>query len=237
VSAPEIARSAEYVKIWWLPHTRLAQIYRCERTDAPPTRRPSAATARWIDERIVHGVVLPRVFALHARRPAWIPGWNRTAVRVYLDRKPMIGPSTLLLSTPMPARHRETEAALPLARAGDALAALARVVEEERVRVNFIAELRFVRGDTGWMSPAHGGDVAQLGAYAGETPETDRYFTGFWRAMRVLGARPHWGKELDHSADEVRRSWPMAARFAALRDELDPTRTFGGPWHARVLGP
>jgi hypothetical protein len=29
----------------------------------------------------------------------------------------------------------------------------------------------------------------------------------------------------------------MAARFVALRDELDPARTFGGPWHARVLGP
>jgi FAD/FMN-containing dehydrogenase len=235
--AASIARSAEYVKIWWLPHTPLAQILRYERTELSPTRRPSAATARWIDERIVHGVVLPRVFALHARRPAWIPGWNRAIARVYLDRKPMIGPSPLLLSTPMPARHRETEAAVPLARAGDALAAQARVVDEERVRVGFIAELRFVRGDTGWLSPAHGGDVAQLGAYAPETAETDRYFAGFWRAMRALGGRPHWGKELDHGADEIRARWPDAARFAALRDELDPARTFGGPWHARVLGP
>jgi L-gulonolactone oxidase len=234
--AESIARSAEYVKVWWLPHTPRAQIYRYERTDAAATRRPSAATARWIDERILHGVVLPRVFGLHARRPAWIPGWNRAVMRT-LERKPMVGPSPLLLSTPMPARHRETEAALPLARAGDALAALARVVDEERVRVNFIAELRFVRGDAGWMSPAHGGDTAQLGAYSGEMPETDRYFAGFWRAMRALGARPHWGKELDHGADEIRARWPMAARFADLRDELDPARTFGGPWHTRVLGP
>ena len=57
--------------------------------------------------------------------------------------------------------HRETEAALPLARAGDALAALVDVVEQTRVRVNVIAELRFVRGDTGWMSPAHGGDAVR----------------------------------------------------------------------------
>src|SRR5438270_870814 len=50
-----IARSAEYVKIWWLPHTPLAQVYRYERTDLPATRRPSPETERWLDERVLHG--------------------------------------------------------------------------------------------------------------------------------------------------------------------------------------
>ncbi len=69
-----IGRSAEYVKVWWLPHTPLAHIYRYERTDDPPSRRPTPETERWFDERILHGVVLPIAFAVHRWRPAVIPG-------------------------------------------------------------------------------------------------------------------------------------------------------------------
>jgi FAD/FMN-containing dehydrogenase len=54
--------------------------------------------------------------------------------------------------------------------------------------------------------------------------------------MRALGARPHWGKELDHTADELRVLYPRFDAFLALRDELDPTRVLGGAFHDRILG-
>ena len=232
--AEEIARSAEYVKIWWLPHTPRALIYRYERTREPAT--PRVALNRWLDETIVHRTILPRALALHALRPQMIPRWNRVVVGAYEKAKRRVAPSPLCLSTPMPALHRETEAAVPLARTGEAMAALVRLVDDARVRVNFIAEIRFVRGDAAWMSPAYGGDVAQLGAYMGETPETDRYFDAFWRAMRAIGARPHWGKEMAHARGEIAQAFPRFDRFVALRDELDPQRTFSSPFVARVLG-
>ena len=230
-----IARSAEYVKVWWLPHTDHAFVHRYERTEDPPSRRPSPETDRFIDEHIVQGAILPKMFALHARWPSLIPPWNRFASRL-IPKPRRVGVSHLLLSTPMPALHRETEAAIPLARGGEAFDRTVALVERERVRVNFILECRFVRGDGTWMSPANGGDTVQLGAYMSETRETDRYFEAFWREMRAIGGRPHWGKELDHDADEVRSLWPEAARFLALRDALDPARTFGGTFHTRILG-
>jgi len=232
--ATEIAKSAEYVKIWWLPHTPRALIYRYERTTEPAT--PRGALNRWLDETIVHRTILPRALALHARRPQMIPRWNRIVVGAYEKAKRRVAPSPLCLSTPMPALHRETEAAVPLAKTGDAMAALTKLIEDSKVRVNFIAEIRFVRGDTSWMSPAYGGDVAQIGAYMGETPETDRYFDAFWRAMRTFDARPHWGKEMSHTRAEIERAFPRFARYVALRDELDPSRTFGSPFTERTLG-
>jgi L-gulonolactone oxidase len=231
-----IASSAEYVKVWWLPHTSHAYVHRYERTEDPPSRRPTAETDRFIDEHIVQGAILPTLFALHARWPSLIPPWNRFAARL-IPKPRRVGVSHLLLSTPMPALHRETEAAIPLARGGEAFDRTVALVERERVRVNFILECRFVRGDSTWMSPAHGGDTVQLGAYMAETSETNRYFDGFWREMRAIGGRPHWGKELDLDADEVRARWPETSRFLALRDALDPARTFGGAFHTRVLGP
>ena len=45
--------------------------------------------------------------------------------------------------------------------------------------------------------------------------------------MRSLNARPHWGKELDHTAAELRPLYPAFDRFLALRNALDPDRVFG----------
>jgi FAD/FMN-containing dehydrogenase len=124
---------------------------------------------------------------------------------------------------------------MPLERAGEAVDRLIHAIERQDLRVNFPVEIRFVRGDGGWMSPAHGADTCQLGAYCFGR-ETDAYFAAFWREMRAIGARPHWGKELDHTADEVRALWPMTSKFTALRDELDPGRILASTFHTRILG-
>jgi L-gulono-1,4-lactone dehydrogenase len=141
-----------------------------------------------------------------------------------------------MFSTPDPALHYETEAAVPLAAGGEAFERTVRLIDRLGVRVNFIVELRYVRGDEGWMSPACGGDVVQLGAYTALPGHRRAYFGAFWDEMRTLGARPHWGKEMDHSAAEIRALYPMANRFSALRDELDPERLFANGFLDRVLG-
>ncbi len=231
-----IGASAEFVKVWWLPHTPTALVIRHDRTDEPASRRPSPRFQRRVDDRIVHRLVLPAVFAVNNRRPGSVPPVNRVAVRT-LVRPRRVGPSDLMLSTPYPARHDETEAAVGIDTAGEAFDRVVRLIHAEGVSVNFIVELRYVRGDAGWMSPAYGGDVVQLGAYTAVRPHRDRYFDAFWRAMRPLGARPHWGKRLDHDAAEIRALYPMAGHFAALRDELDPRRVFTNAFLDRVLGP
>jgi len=226
-----IGRSAEYVKVWWVPHTQDALVIRYDRTERPTTR--GARVERWIDQRLVHPAVLPAMFALQERRPQLVGRLNAVMART-LVKGHRVGPSTLMFSTPDPARHDETEAAVPLAHGAAALDALVRVAGEGAV--NFIAELRFVRGDQGWLSPAHGGDTVQLGAYTAFTPDRDRYFGAFWHEARSLGGRPHWGKALAHTADELAPLYPRWADFRALRDELDPGRVFANPFLERVLG-
>jgi FAD/FMN-containing dehydrogenase len=233
----EIARSAEYVKVWWLPHAPTAQVVRYSRTTLPPTRRPSPATMRRVDERVMHRVVFPAMVALQHRRPAVTAGLNRRLSRVYLGAASQVGPSGLMLNTPMPVRHRETEAALPLSRAAEAVGSVLGLFAGGRPAANFPLEIRFVRGDDTWLSPAQGADTCQIGAYTTAGPDCDDYFAGFWRVLRPLGARPHWGKELDHDAAELRACYPTFDRFLALRDELDPHRVFAGAVHDRILGP
>ncbi|MBK5306978.1 MAG: FAD-binding protein [Frankiaceae bacterium] len=237
---PEIAASAEYVKVWWLAHASSAQVIRYTRTDDPVTRRPAAATSRWIDERVMHRSVFPALVRLQHRRPAVTAGINERLSRMYLGAASQIGQDALMLNTPMPMRHRETEAAVPMGTAPEAVRRVLDLFQGGRPAVSFPLEIRFVRGDDAWMSPAsvqdRGADTCQIGAYSTDGPDCTSYFDAFWRVMRPLGARPHWGKELDHTADELRPLYCHMDRFTALRDQLDPQRVFGGEFHSRVLG-
>lgn len=226
-----IANSAEYVKVWWVPHTPHALIYRYERTTDDASR--GVPRQRWIDENVMHRFLFP-VFLRMGRVPGLTQRLSPLLGKTLLKPR-RVGASTLMLSTPMPARHRETEAAIPMTRAGDAFGRLVQTIDRERLTVNFIVEARFVRGDAGWMSPAAGGDVCQLGAYC-YGQRSDPYFAAFWREMRVINGRPHWGKELDHGLDEIRALWPRTDEFRALRDELDPDRVFASAFHTRILG-
>lgn len=231
----EIGNSAEYVKLWWVPHTPTALVLRYERTAEPITRRPSPATERVIENWLVHRGLIPAWFAWHRRHPDGVPRFNAFIDRTLGTRR-RVGPSDLMFNTPDPPIHYETEAAVPLAAGGEAFERTVELIDRIAVPVNFILELRYVKGDEAWMSPAHGGDVVQLGAYTALPAYRRAYFDAFWAEMRALGARPHWGKEMEHAAAEIRELYPQADRFTALRDEVDPERVFANRFLDRVLG-
>jgi FAD/FMN-containing dehydrogenase len=231
-----IASGAEWVKVWWLPHSRTAQVVRYAVTTEPHSRRPSPATRRWIDERVMHRFAFPAMVRLQHRRPATTAGLNQWLSARYLGPPSQVGPGSLMLNTPMPIRHRETEAAVPMTVAPDALRGLLALFRDGRPAVNFPLEIRFVRGDEAWLSPAQGADTCQIGAYTTDGPDCSSFFAGVWRVMRPLGARPHWGKELDHTVAEIRTLYPHLDRFTSLRDDLDPDRVFAGAFLEQVLG-
>lgn len=234
VALPSLARGEEYVKLWWLPHTDTVHVARYRRCDEPTTFRP---WARWLDEHVINRFVFAALLAFGAAAPSFIPAINRLVAAVYFRRRRVCGRSDHVLTLAMPPVHRETELAIPLEHTVDALRRLRRLVERRRHRVDFIFEVRFVKGDDAWMSPAYGGDVAQIGAYAAGTPDRAAFFDTFAEVMSPYGGRPHWGKELWVHASDVTRLFPMAERFRALRDTLDPERRFGNAFLERVLGP
>jgi FAD/FMN-containing dehydrogenase len=230
----ELARSSEYVKIWWWPHVAEAQVYRYERTNEPVSAWPSPSLQRWIDERILHRLLYPVLMRMEDVRPAWVPAINGLVVRTMVPPR-RIGPSTLMLSTPFPTRHRETEAAVPLTKAAEALDRLTRLIDREHHLVNAPVEIRFVRGDRSWISPAFGADTCHIGIYMGGRSGVDAYFEAAWREMRALGARPHWGKEMRHRAEELAGLYPEWDRFLQLREVLDPERRFANRFLERIL--
>jgi L-gulono-1,4-lactone dehydrogenase len=184
---------------------------------------------------VMHRFVFPAMVALQHRRPTVTAQLNTRLSSVYLGAASQVGNDMLMLNTPMPMRHRETEAAVPMTAAGDAVKRVLDIFRDGRPAVNFPLEIRFVRGDDTWLSPAYGADTCQIGAYTTDGPDCSTYFDAFWAAMRPMNARPHWGKELDHTYAELRPLYPRCDDFTALRANWDPQRVFAGGIQDRLL--
>lgn len=229
----EIGRGSELVKVWWLPGARGANVFRYERTDERPR---DVRLSRALDEHVVNR----HVFRLALFAVKHVPGLtlplNRAVAASYLERPALPVRSDLAFNVPMPPKHRETEYAFGLDDAAAVVRETAALIRRERLRVTFPFEIRFVRGDDAWMSPAYGRDTCQLGAYAADSPDLARFFSAFEDlAVSRLG-RPHWGKEARFDAAYVTRTFPMAESFRALARSWDPDGTLRNPFLDRVLG-
>lgn len=230
---PEIAASAEFVKVWWLPGARGAHVFRYLRT---PERAVDVSASRAFDEHVVNRHVFPLALAATMRWPEITRRLNRFVAKSYLERPSVPVKSHYAFNVAMPPIHRETEYAFGLDDAPHAIEALATLVEAEQLPVNFPVEVRFVREDAAWMSPAYGRPTVQIGAYMTEGPGRARFFHAFEQIAHHHAARPHWGKEMDVDAAYVARVFPEARAFRQLTRELDPEGTMRNAFLDRVLG-
>jgi FAD-linked oxidoreductase len=220
----ELARGADHFKLWWFPHGRRVQVYRQHRAGAQLGQQQrgrflaedSPAAQVIFAGLLGAGVALPGLLpALHGFMD-WMQ--FRAAERIDVSHK--------IFNLAMPPRHHESEYAVPMAQAAPALRALRARIQSERHRVNFVSEVRFVAGDSGWLSPCHGGPVCFIGGYSAGERHWPRYLADYEAVMCAHGGRPHWGKEFCLEASALRPLYPRWDDFCALRRQLDPDGVF-----------
>ncbi|MFO0549111.1 MAG: D-arabinono-1,4-lactone oxidase [Polyangiaceae bacterium] len=229
-----LARSAEYVKLWWLPSTGKAVVFRYERTTEPAS---FSRALHFLDEVIVNRTLFEGILRAARRVPSVTASVNALVASTYLGASSVVRRSDRAFNLAMPPIHREAEWAIPLARTPAALEDLAAVIERLGLRVNFPCELRFVPRDDAWMSPAYGEDVCHVGVYQAENPDLRRYFDEAERIAARHGGRPHWGKESSWRRAELFARYPKADDFEALARALDPDAILENAFLSRVLGP
>lgn len=239
--AAELASSAEFVKFWWIPGSEKVQVYRYSKTDDQEAVKRGARTRgleRWIDTNIFHAAVLPVLTRLSLVIPAWLPVLNKAIDTLVLADGRKTGPPELMLTTPMPLAHREAEYALHVDQTAEAMRRLRHIIESAQLRVDLIAEVRFVAADNNLLSPAFGRPSVHVGAYTIYEPDADVYFSAFEEAMLELGGRPHLGKEATLGFARLRDLLPRdnIERFLAAAHELDPQGLFTNSWSALALG-
>lgn len=88
-------------------------------------------------------------------------------------------------------------------------------------------EFRTVKGEPGFLAPAHGRDSVAIGlCRTQENPDNNKFFRGIHDVLGEFGARPHWGKGHMMTAERVAEVFPRYRDFVAVRRDLDPSGTF-----------
>lgn len=88
-------------------------------------------------------------------------------------------------------------------------------------------EIRSVRGDELWLSPAYGRDTVSFHfTWLPDPQAVAPVLRAVEDALLPLGARPHWGKLTATAPGALLDSYPCAARFVRLRDRVDPDGVF-----------
>ncbi|TFD49020.1 FAD-binding protein [Cryobacterium frigoriphilum] len=100
----------------------------------------------------------------------------------------------------------------------------------------YVAELRTVAADAGWLSPSYARDsFAVHFTWHQRHPEVLAVLPHVERALAPFNARPHWGKVATLTGVELRRVYPRLDAFALETLRVDPQRRFANAFLERTL--
>ncbi|HEX3784529.1 MAG TPA: FAD-binding protein [Pseudonocardiaceae bacterium] len=129
-------------------------------------------------------------------------------------------------STPSVGEELQSEFFLPRAEAGAAFAAI-REIGELVSPVLHITEVRTVRADELWLSPAYQRDSVTVHfTWIKDTAAVLPVLAEVQRRLVPLGGRPHWGKLTTMPAEQIIARYDRAADFRRLLATFDPAGKF-----------
>ncbi|WP_329269265.1 D-arabinono-1,4-lactone oxidase [Streptomyces sp. NBC_01451] len=138
--------------------------------------------------------------------------------------------------TPGAGEELQSEYYLPRAAAPAAIAAL-RGLGQRLAPALHIAEVRTVRADDLWLSPAHGRDSVTFHfTWVKDLERVRPLIAEVEAALLPLGARPHWGKLTALAPRDIAALYEHIDAFAQLARKHDPSGTFRNDFTDNLLG-
>jgi L-gulonolactone oxidase len=225
----------DHFEFFWFPHTRRALTKRNNRVLPGTELRPIGRLRHWVDDEFLSNTVFEGINRVTARRPALIAPVNAIATHL-LGARDYIDRSYHVFASERRVRFRETEYAVPRAAVPHVLAEIERYFGRTGERIGFPVEVRFAAADDIWLSTAYGRDTGYVAVHQYHRREHEAYFRAVEAIAAEVGGRPHWGKLHYRDAASLRPVYDRFDDFVAVRDKLDPQRTFGNEYLAQVLG-
>jgi L-gulonolactone oxidase len=225
----------DHFEFYWFPHTRRVLAKRNNRVLPRTELRPLGRFRHWLDDDFLANTVFDRLNRLTTRQPRLIPRTNAVATRL-LSPRDYIDRSYRVFASVRRVRFREMEYAVPRAAVPTVLAEIEKYLARSGERIGFPVEVRFAAADDIWLSTANGRDTGYVAVHQYHRREHETYFRAVEQIAREHDGRPHWGKLHYRDADSLRGTYSHFDDFLAVRDRLDPGRTFGNDYLDRVLG-
>ena len=231
-NAHDLSATNDHFEFFWIPHTKWALTKRNNRTD--DELQPLPRVRGWVEKTFMENYAFGAVCRVGRARPSLIPrlatALPSSGSREYVDQ------SFKIFASPRIVRFYEMEHALPVEAVVPALKEIRAMVDRKGYLLNFPVEVRFTKGDDVALSTAYGRDSAYIAVHVYKGMECEPFFRDVEDIFRGYDARPHWGKMHYRDAAELSTLYPKWNDFIALRDQLDPGRTFANAYTDTVFG-
>lgn len=231
----ELVADNDHFEFYWFPHTEKALIKRNNRVPDGTAPDPLGRIKHWIDDELLSNTVFEGLNRVVARKRSWIPRVNTVAASM-LGARGYVDDSYKVFVSHRTVRFRESEFALPRAALPDVLAELKGWFGDGHENISFPIEVRFTAADDIWMSTGHERDNCHVAVHQYVRSDYAAYFAAAQDIFTAHEGRPHWGKIHTLDAGYFAERYSRFTDFVAVRDELDPQRTFGNEYLQRVLG-
>ncbi len=131
-------------------------------------------------------------------------------------------------------RFMEMEFNLPIEKFEEVFLEIQQCISQNKFETLFPIEIRFVKGDDLWLSPAFGRDSVYFAVHTYITENYRPYFEALQHIFKNHGGRPHWGKWHSLTSHDLEKVYPKWNDFLKVRQVMDPK----GLWlndHLRTL--
>lgn len=225
----------DHVDSMFFPHSDQVQVKRNQRLIGGGGPAPLPAWRAWTEDEVIANAGLALVSRATAVAPTLTTRINRVSAAL-LSQREYADVSWKVFCSSRRVRFVESEYAVPLESVRPVVAELRAWFERSRTATPFPVELRFLGADDCWLSTGFERVNAYVAVHQYTGMDERGLFDAFGRIVAEHAGRPHWGKVHDLDAERLGPLYPRFADFLAVRDRLDPGRTFANPYLDRVLG-
>ncbi len=229
---PQLLKENRNLEFFFFPMTDKALMKRMCKTDEA-VRDPK--WKNYLNQKIIENIGLKAVceatskFNIDARRINKI-----MAFLVGSDMR--INHYNRILATDRLVKFNEMEFSIPAQFFEEFLLKLNALFDTNYYHVFFPIEIRWVKSDDIWLSPAYQRESVYFAVHTFKKSPVPKYFEDVQNLAIQYGGRPHWGKSHSLDAEYFSKVYPRWEDFKKLRAILDPDGLFLSPYMKTLFG-
>lgn len=218
-------------EFFWLPHTEKTMVKTMNITDLAGRKK---SLLRQFNENIIENAVLWG-FSVIARQIPLTSKWVAKSIASLISSGHDVTASHETFATVRMVKFQEMEYNIPAEHFEACLQEIKACISDDKIRVHFPIECRFVAADDIPLSPAYQRESAYIAVHMFKGMPYKAYFDKMEAIFSKYQGRPHWGKMHTRTARNFRTLYPKWDEFMTLRKQLDPDGLFMNEYLSGML--
>ena len=210
-------------EFYWFPYSKHIQTKTSNVSE--PIKINNKRFSNWFNDMLMEN----HIFGLTCSVSKWFPFTAKYFSKIAgatISSFDKVNYSHKVYATVRKVKFVEMEYSVPEDKCQEVLTKLKEFIEREKIRVNFPVEVRFVKADDIFLSPAFESTRCYIAIHMYKGMKYQKYFQGAEKIFLEYSGRPHWGKRNNLTYELITQKYPKLPVFLEQRQQMDPNGIF-----------